>query len=74
VTKLAPVRFASFMMGVWFTSLAVGNRIGGWVAGHFDPNGSLPRLFLAVAAFAIGASVLLTLLTPRIKKLMAGVH
>jgi proton-dependent oligopeptide transporter, POT family len=74
VTKLAPVRFAAFMMGVWFTSLAVGNRIGGWVAGHFDPNGSLPRLFLAVAAFAIGAAVLLALLTRPIKKLMAGVH
>jgi POT family proton-dependent oligopeptide transporter len=74
VTKLAPVRFASLMMGVWFTSLAVGNRVGGWVAGHFDPHGSLPGLFLAVAAFAIGASVLLALLTRPIKKLMAGVH
>jgi POT family proton-dependent oligopeptide transporter len=74
VTKLAPVRFASLMMGVWFTSIAVGNRVGGWVAGHFDPHGSLPRLFLAVAAFAIGASVLLALLTRPIKKLMAGVH
>jgi proton-dependent oligopeptide transporter, POT family len=74
VTKLAPVRFASLMMGVWFTSLAVGNRVGGWVAGHFDPHGSLPGLFLTVAAFAIGASFLLLLLTPPIKKLMAGVH
>jgi POT family proton-dependent oligopeptide transporter len=74
VTKLAPVRFASFMMGVWFTSLAVGNRVGGWIAGHFDPGGSLPGLFLAVAAFTIGASVLLALLTRPIKRLMAGVH
>ena len=74
VTKLAPVRFASLMMGVWFTSLAVGNRIGGWVAGHFDPHGSLSGLFLAVAGFAIGASILLALLTRPIKKLMAGVH
>ena len=74
VTKLAPVRFASLMMGVWFTSLAVGNRIGGWVAGHFDPNGSLPGLFLTVAVFAIGAAVVLALLTRPIKKLMAGVH
>ena len=74
VTKLAPVRFASLMMGVWFTSLAVGNRIGGWVAGHFDPNGSLPGLFLSVAAFAIGSAVLLAVLTRPIKKLMAGVH
>jgi POT family proton-dependent oligopeptide transporter len=74
VTKLAPIRFASLMMGVWFTSLAVGNRIGGWVAGHFDPNGSLPGLFLSVAAFAIGSAALLAFLTRPIKKLMSGVH
>src|SRR5437879_6849633 len=73
VTKLAPVRFASFMMGVWFTSLAVGNRVGGWVAGHFDPNGSLPGLFLSVVAFAICSAALLALLTRPIKKLMSGV-
>ena len=74
ITPEQRFRFASLMMGVWFTSLAVGNRIGGWVAGHFDPNGSLPGLFLSVAAFAIGSAVLLAALTRPIKKLMAGVH
>jgi len=59
---------------VWFTSLAIGNRIGGWVAGHFDPKGSLPGLFLTVAAVALGSALLLALLTRPIKKLMAGVH
>ena len=74
VTKLAPARFASLMMGVWFFSLAVGNKVGGWVAGHFDPHGSLPGLFLTVAAFSIGAAIVLAFLLRPIKKLMAGVH
>ena len=74
VTKLAPARFASLMMGVWFMSLAVGNKVGGWVAGHFDPGASLPRLFFTVAAVEIGAAVVLWLLVGPIKKLMAGVQ
>jgi POT family proton-dependent oligopeptide transporter len=74
VTKLAPVRFASFMMGVWFLSLSIGNKVGGWVAGHFDPHGPLSSLFAAVALFAIAAAVVLALLTRPIKKLMSGVH
>jgi hypothetical protein len=44
------------------------------VAGHFDPNGSLPGLFLTVAGFSIGAAVVLALLLRPIKKLMAGAH
>jgi POT family proton-dependent oligopeptide transporter len=74
VTKLAPARFSSLMMGVWFFSLSVGNKVGGWVAGHFDPHGSLPGLFLTVAGFSIGAAVVLALLLRPIRKLMAGAH
>jgi POT family proton-dependent oligopeptide transporter len=74
VTKLAPARFAGLMMGVWFLSLSVGNKVGGWVAGHFDPHGSLPMLFLTVALFSLGAALILALLSAPIRKLMAGVH
>jgi POT family proton-dependent oligopeptide transporter len=74
VTKLAPARLASLMMGVWFFSLSIGNKVGGWVAGHFDPNGSLPKLFLTVALFQLGAALVLAILTLPIKKLMAGVQ
>jgi len=74
VTKLAPPRFAASMMGVWFTSLAVGNYVGGWIAGHFDPGASLPRLFFSVAAVEILAAAVLWLLVRPIKKLMAGVQ
>jgi proton-dependent oligopeptide transporter, POT family len=74
VTKLAPARFAGLMMGVWFLALSVGNKVGGWVAGHFDPHGSLALLFLTVALFSLGAALILALLSAPIRKLMAGVH
>ncbi len=74
VTKLAPKRLASLMMGVWFFSLSVGNKAGGFIAGHFDPRGSLPQLFLIVAAFTIGAAAVLVLLLKPIRRLMAGAH
>ena len=74
VTKLAPPRVASLMMGVWFTSLALGNKLGGWVAGHFDPKGSLSGLFLKVALVEIAAALLLFALVKPIRKLMSGVN
>ena len=74
VTKLAPPRIASLMMGVWFTSLALGNKLGGWVAGHFDPKGSLSGLFLKVALVELAAALLLFALVKPIRRLMAGVN
>ncbi len=74
VSKLAPPRFAALMMGVWFLSLAAGNKLGGFIAGHYDPSASLPWLFLTVALSALGAAFLLALLLRPIRKLMAGVH
>jgi POT family proton-dependent oligopeptide transporter len=74
VTKLAPKRLSSLMMGVWFTSMAVGNKAGGFIAGHFDPHGSLPQLFLIVAGFTIIPAGVLVLLLKPIRKLMAGAH
>jgi POT family proton-dependent oligopeptide transporter len=74
VTKLAPARVSSLMMGVWFLSLSLGNKCAGWVAGFFDTGGSLPRVFLTLALVMFAAAVALALLTRPIKKLMAGVH
>ena len=57
---LAPARIGGLMMGVWFLATSVGNFIGGRVAGFYE-SFALPSLFGAVAAFAIGAGVVLTL-------------
>ncbi|HXM38787.1 MAG TPA: peptide MFS transporter [Gemmatimonadales bacterium] len=73
VTKLAPPRIVGSMMGLWFLSIAVGNKMAGWVAGYFERM-PLPQLFGAVAATTFVAAVLLLLLTRPIKQLMGGVR
>jgi POT family proton-dependent oligopeptide transporter len=73
VTKLAPERATSLMMGVWFLASAVGNYLGGRAASLYETL-DLPTLFGIVAAVPIGAGILLVLLTPRIRRLMGGVH
>jgi POT family proton-dependent oligopeptide transporter len=73
VTKLAPARIAGAMMGVWFLSIAVGNKLAGWAAGFFDRL-PLPQLFGAVAITTIGAAAVLLLLTRPIKRMMGGVR
>jgi POT family proton-dependent oligopeptide transporter len=73
VTKLAPERATSLMMGVWFLASAVGNYLGGRAASFYETL-ELPTLFGIVAAIPIGAGILLALLVPQIKKLMGGVN
>ena len=73
VTKLAPHRIVGSMMGLWFLSIAVGNKLAGWAAGYFDRL-PLPQLFGAVAATTFVAAVMLLLLTRPIKTLMGNVR
>jgi POT family proton-dependent oligopeptide transporter len=58
-------------MGVWFLATSVGNFIGGRVAGFYESM-ALPTLFGSVAGFAIVAGIILLLVTPLMRRLMAG--
>jgi POT family proton-dependent oligopeptide transporter len=73
VTKLAPHRKVSQLMGIWFMSIALGNLIAGLVAGQFEKF-PLPQLFGAVFATTAGAGLLLALLIKPIRRLMGNVH
>lgn len=73
VTKLAPVRILGLMMGVWFLSNALGNKLAGFAAGFFSTM-PLATLFGVVAGLTLTAAVLLLALIPAIRKLMGGVH
>ena len=73
VTKLAPARIVGLMMGVWFLALSLGNFLAGYVAGYFEKM-PLPQLFGAVFLSTTVSAALLALLTPSIKRLMAGVR
>jgi len=73
VTKLAPSRVTGLMMGVWFLAAAVGNYLGGRIAGMYETL-DLPTLFGIVAAIPIAAGLILFLLVRPIRRLMGGVH
>ena len=73
MTKLAPMRIAGLMMGVWFLATSVGNYIGGRVAGLYEA-WPLPSLFAAVATFAILAGLLLIAFSKRIRRMMGEVN
>jgi POT family proton-dependent oligopeptide transporter len=68
MSKLAPVRIGGLVMGVWFLGSSVGNYIGGRMAAFYEA-WTLPSLFGAVAAFSIGAGVLLLLLAKPLHRL-----
>ncbi len=89
VTKLAPARLQSFMMGVWFFTFALSNLVAGLVARvstRFIPDiqtgeaeltffgfEGLAGFFLMLVVFPIGAGVLILLLTPILKRMMHGI-
>jgi len=72
MTKLAPRRIVSFVMGIWFTASALGNGLGGWVAGFYDTEGggALETLFGGIAIYTLTAALILALLVKPIKKLL----
>jgi proton-dependent oligopeptide transporter, POT family len=73
VTKLAPARLVSTMMGVWFLSISLGNFFGARVAGSFETF-PLPQLFGAVCLTTGASALLLALVVKPIRNLMSGVH
>ena len=73
MTKLAPVRIAGLVMGIWFLATSVGNYIGGRVSGFYE-SFPLPSLFSAVAVFGVVAAVVMFALTPPIKRMMGRVN
>jgi proton-dependent oligopeptide transporter, POT family len=70
MTKLAPPKMVSLMLGVWFLSISLGNYIAGQIAGEFVADSKvLTGIFTKVALFMIGAGVVLAIISPFIKKL-----
>jgi POT family proton-dependent oligopeptide transporter len=76
VTKLAPSRYVSQMMGVWFLATSVGNLAAGLLAGMFETDNlaAMPSQFMQFVYFICGAGIVLLLLSKPVKKLMGGVE
>ena len=73
MTKLAPARIGSLLMGVWFLSLSAGNYLGGRIASLYEAL-ALPTLFWLIAGFGAAAALLLAVLARPTRRLMGGVN
>ena len=58
VSKVAPVRYVSVMMGVWLATSFTGNFIAGWLGSFWSSMAKLD-FFLMVAAVAIAAGLVI---------------
>ena len=72
VTRLSPPRYVGQMMGTWFMGAALGNLVGGLVAGYFGQEdvATMPQRYAMIVVTTAGAGVLLMLLIKPIKKLI----
>ncbi|WP_293013625.1 peptide MFS transporter [Mongoliibacter sp.] len=78
-TKLAPKKFQGQMMGMWFISVALGNLFAGLISGEVsggteDALAEMPSQYFLIVSIAVGAGVVLLLISKPIRKLMGNVH
>jgi proton-dependent oligopeptide transporter, POT family len=74
VTKLAPKRFVSQMMGVWFLATSIGNLSAGVLAGMVDTQNpaAMPGQYLRFFYFLAAAGLVALIVSRPVKKLMSG--
>ena len=59
VSKLSPVRITSLMMGGWFLSTSIGNKLSGDPGNQWDKYDNKVNYFLAEFLFAVCGSTIL---------------
>jgi len=75
MSKLVPPRFIGQAMGMWFLSLALGGNLAGQLTAQYDASHleSLTALFLRIFWYGIIAGAVMLLITPVVRRFMAGV-
>ncbi|HAS8519625.1 TPA: MFS transporter [Vibrio vulnificus] len=71
VTKLAPLRLASLMMGAWFGCNAIANYVAGYVGSHVGELGAM-AIFSGIAVTATVSGVILLLFSNQLVRWMHG--
>ena len=90
ITKLSPAKIVGFVMGAWFLSIALANKIAGEIGkltavGHGADADELGSPIETLATYSdtylvwgvyvvLGAAVVLLLLVPTLRKWMHGIH
>ena len=69
MTKLAPMRITSLMMGLWFLATSVGNYMGGFFVALYASM-ELPTLFGAMATFAVAMGLFLAVFVGPIRRMV----
>lgn len=69
VSKLAPVKLASLLMGVWLMSSFVANVVAGFVASYVSTAGAF-TIFLSIALISICLGLILLSLSRKLTKMM----
>jgi proton-dependent oligopeptide transporter, POT family len=71
-TKLAPQRFRTQMVALFFLSIALGTAISGLLSSYYKEGSEVPY-FAILGGIAIVLGAALAALTPWVRKMMAGV-
>ena len=69
MSKLAPVRIAGLVMGVWFLALSVGNYLAGMASSLYETV-PLPKLFMIVTGTALATALVLALCVKPIRRML----
>jgi len=71
ITKLAPIKYASIMMGVYFMVTGLGNKLAGILGEAAQTQGEL-TIFLSVFGFCAVFGIILIIFVKKLKKLTHG--
>ncbi len=71
ITKLAPAKYASFMMGAYFAVTGLGNKVAGLIGEAAENAGAL-EVFTGVTVFCLLFGLLLLVFVKRLKALAHG--
>jgi POT family proton-dependent oligopeptide transporter len=69
ITKLSPARIVGLMMGVWFLSIAFGNKLAGSLAAYVSTM-PLYSMFGSIAAALVVTAVIMFLISLPVRRLM----
>ncbi|SHI84889.1 peptide MFS transporter [Aquimarina spongiae] len=73
ITKLAPVKYASLMMGVYFAATGLGNKVAGIVGESASEYGEL-TIFSGIVIFTVVIGLIFIALLKPLKRLTHGVE
>lgn len=71
ITKLAPLKYASLMMGAYFAATGMGNYVSGWVGEYSQTAGEF-EIFTGIAIFCTIFGILVLLIIKPLKRLTHG--